>query len=158
MFRKMRRFKQQLTDEECRTILKNELRGVLAINGDDGYPYALPMDYFYDEDNGKIYFHCAKEGAKIDLLRENCKVSFCVHDEGFRKEGEWPLNISSVIVFGRIGFVEDRNLALKEVTGIARKFYPTEESIQAEIEKAFNRVQILELTIDHMTGKLVNES
>ena len=66
MFRKMRRFKQQITDEECRKILAEEGRGVLSLFGEDGYPYGIPMNYFYDEDENKIYFHCAKEGHKIE--------------------------------------------------------------------------------------------
>ena len=68
MFRQMRRFGQQVAGEKCVEILKNEWRGVLALIGDDGYPYTVPMDFFYDEDDGKIYFHCAKEGHKIDAI------------------------------------------------------------------------------------------
>ena len=64
MFRKMRRFKQGLTREECVEILKNEPRGVLSLIGDDGYPYGLPMTHYYNADNGKIYFHCARVGHK----------------------------------------------------------------------------------------------
>ena len=68
MFREMRRFKQQLSEEECRHILKTEKRGVLAVNGDGGYPYTIPINYIYEEESGKIYFHGAKEGHKIDAL------------------------------------------------------------------------------------------
>lgn len=158
MFRKMRRFKQQLTDEECIAILKSEMRGVLAVKGEDGYPYALPIDYYYDDENGKIYFHCAKEGHKIDALRADNRVSFCVYDKGFKKEGDWALNIKSVIIFGKINFAEDMDETIKRVRRLALKYYPTPEAVEEEIEKAGRRVQILELEIDHITGKLVNES
>lgn len=158
MWRKMRRWKQQLTDEECVKILKKEPRGVLAINGDDGYPYALPLDFIYDEEDGKLYFHCAKEGAKIDLLKKSEKVSFCVMDQGYRKEGEWALNIKSVIIFGRIELITYQERAIDHVRKLGMKYSPTVEYVEEEIKNAASRVQMLALTIDHMTGKLVNES
>ena len=82
MFRKMRRFKQQISDEKCVEILTNEPRGVLALYGENGYPYALPLDHLYDD--GKLYFHCAAEGHKIDAIKANPHASYCVMDEGFR--------------------------------------------------------------------------
>ena len=75
--------------------------------GDDGYPYTIPLDFFYDEGDGKIYFHGAKEGHKLDAIEKCDKVSFCVMDSGFKKEGDWALNITSVVVFGRLKKVED---------------------------------------------------
>ena len=102
MFREMRRAKQQLSQEECTEILKQEVRGVLSVLGDDGYPYGIPMDHWYDEKNGKIYFHGAREGHKIDAIKACDKVSYCVYDKGYRKDGEWVLNIRSVVVFGCI--------------------------------------------------------
>ncbi len=158
MFRAMRRFKQQLPQEECAAILKQEKRGVLAVSGDDGYPYALPINFIYDEKDEKLYFHCAKAGYKLDALRRSNKVSFLVHDQGFVKDGDWALNIKSVIIFGRIRFVEDREETIDRVRKLALKYYPTPEAAEEEVKKAGDRVQILELTIDHMTGKLVNES
>lgn len=156
MFREMRRFKQALPQEECIEILKTEPRGVLAVHGEDGYPYALPMNHIYID--GKLYFHCAKEGHKLEALSKNPKVSFCVMDQGFRKEGDWALNIRSVIVFGKITKVEEKDKILHIVRQLGLKHYPTPESVEIEIEKSLDRVQLLELTIDHLTGKLVNES
>ena len=97
MFRKMRRFKQQLEQKECIEVLKSQPRGVLSILGEDGYPYGIPIDYWYCEEENRIYFHGAKEGHKIDAIKECDKASFCVYDEGYREEGEWALNIKSVI-------------------------------------------------------------
>lgn len=156
MFRNMRRVKQQLSQEECIDILKNEPRGVLAIHGEDGYPYALPMNHIYLD--GKLYFHCSKQGHKIDALEANPKVSFCVMDKGFRNEGDWALNIKSVIIFGTIEKVIDQDKALNIIRQLGLKHYPTAESVEEGIRKSFDHVQLLELTIDHMTGKLVNES
>ncbi len=158
MFRKMRRFKQQISDEECIRILKEQPRGVLSMIGDDGYPYGIPLDHWYCEEDGRLYFHGAKEGHKIDALRRCNKVSYCVMDEGFRKEGEWALNINSVIVFGRIEFVTDNEKAKLIGENLCRKFTDDEEYIQHELINALPRAQCLELIPEHITGKLVNES
>lgn len=157
-FRNMRRFKQQVPDEECIAILKEQWRGVLSLLGDNGYPYGVPIDYFYDEETGKIYFHGAREGHKIDAVKACEKASFCVWNEGFRKEGDWALNITSVIVFGRIHIVEDRDRNIEIARKIALKYYPDAEGAEEEVRKAGNRVTCLEMQVEHMTGKLVNES
>ncbi len=156
MFRKMRRFKQEISKQECIDILNEQPRGVLAVYGEDGYPYAFPMDYIYM--NEKLYFHCAKEGHKLDAIAADNRVSFCVMDEGFRKDGEWALNIRSIVIFGRVKRIDDADETLKVVRQLGLKYYPTAESVEEEIRKAIARVQILELSINHMTGKLVNES
>lgn len=158
MFRKMRRFNQQITDAECIEILKNTKRGVLSLLGEDGYPYGIPIDHWYCEEDGRIYFHGAKEGHKIDAIKACDKASYCVYDEGFRKEGEWALNITSVITFGRIRLVEDEDTARKICTELVRKFTDDQDYLEKELQNAFPRVQCLELIPEHMTGKLVNES
>ena len=107
MFREMRRFKQQISQEECVRVLKEQPRGVLSMLGNDGYPYGIPLDHWYSEEDNTIYFHCAKTGHKIDAVTAYDKVSYCVYDEGYRKDGEWALNINSVIVFGRMKPVKD---------------------------------------------------
>lgn len=158
MFREMRRFKQQISEEECIRILKEQPRGVLSLIGDDGYPYGIPISHWYCEEDGKIYFHGAKTGHKIDSIAKCDKVSFCVYDEGYRKEGEWALNINSVIIFGRILLVEDPEKTKMICTALCRKFTDDDEYLEEELKSALPRVQCLELTIEHMTGKLVNES
>ena len=158
MFRKMRRFKQQITDAECIEILKNTKRGVLSLLGEDGYPYGIPIDHWYCVEDGKVYFHGAKEGHKIDAIKACDKASYCVYDDGYRKEGEWALNITSVITFGRIRLVEDEDTARKICTELVRKFTDDQDYLEKELQNAFPRVQCLELIPEHMTGKLVNES
>ena len=158
MFRKMRRFKQQITEEDCREVLKNTKRGVLSLLGEDGYPYGLPINHWYCEEDGKLYFHGAKGGHKIEAIKKCDKASFCAYDEGYRKEGEWALNIKSVIAFGRIRLVEDEEVARKICTHLVGKFTDDEEYLAKELKNALPRVQCLELRIKHMTGKLVNES
>ncbi len=158
MFREMRRFKQQISEEECLRILREQPRGVLSLIGDGGYPYGIPLDHWYSEEDGCLCFHGAKEGHKIDALKACGKASYCVMDEGFRREGEWALNIRSVIVFGQIRVVEDEDRKRQICSELCRKFTDDEAYLQRELEQALPRVNCLELKIEHMTGKLVNES
>ena len=158
MFREMRRFKQQISEEECIRLLKEQPRGVLSVLGDDGYPYGIPLDHWYSEKDNKLYFHCAKVGHKLDAIAACDKVGYCVMDEGYRKDGEWALNINSVVVFGRMRIVEDEDKKWEICTNLVRKFTDDEEYLHKELTNAFPRVCCLELTIEHMTGKLVNES
>ena len=154
----MRRYLQQIPEAECKEILKNEKHGVLSLLGDDGYPYGIPISHLYSEEDNRIYFHCAKVGHKIDAIRNYEKVSFCVYDSGYRKDGEWSLNINSVIVFGKIRLVTDGDLTRKICTKLVQKFTDDEVYLENELKNALPRVQCLELEIEHMTGKLVNES
>ncbi len=140
MFRGMRRFKQQISKEECIHVLKEQPRGVLSVLGDNGYPYGLPLDHWYSEKDDKLYFHCAKEGHKLDAVRECDKVSYCVMDEGYRKDGEWALIINSVIVFGRMNIVEDEEKKREICTNICHKFTDDEEYLKKEMDNAFPRV------------------
>ncbi len=158
MFRKMRRFKQQITAEECREILTTQKRGVLSLVGDGGYPYGIPLNHWYCEEDGCIYFHGAKEGHKLDAIENNNKASYCVYDEGYRNPGEWALNVKSVIAFGRIEKVSDENKAREICTHLVKKFTDDNEYLEKELKNALPRVQCLKFIPEHMTGKLVNES
>ena len=158
MFRKMVRFKQQLPETECIDILKTQLRGVLSVIGDDGYPYGLPVNHYYCPEDGKLYFHSGKTGHKIDAMKRCDKASFCVYDEGFRREGEWALNIRSVIVFGRIEIVEDQAKAMEMARRLSHKFTEDETYIDREIACSGPHTLVFALAPEHMTGKLVNEA
>ncbi len=156
MFRELVRKKQMLSQDECREILKQEVRGVLAVNGDDGYPYALPINYYFDEENNKVYFHSGRGGHKLDAIANSDKVSFCVYDKGYHKDGHWSVNIRSVIIFGQIHVVDTWSEEL--MVEFSRRFTDDMECIHNEIEKFKNNTVILCLEIAHMTGKLVNEA
>lgn len=158
MFRKMRRFKQQLDESECIEVLESEKRGVLSVTGDDGYPYGIPMNHFYDRETGRIYFHGAGEGHKIDAIKACDKVSYCVYDKGYRKEGEWALNVKSVVIFGRLHILEDHKKALDICIRLAAKFTDDSKYLANELKYSGPRMTCLELIPEHMTGKLVNES
>lgn len=157
-WRKMRRFGQQVSDAECREILMTEKRGVLSMHGENGYPYSVPINFYYDEADGKIYFHGAGQGNKIDLLKKDNKVCFCVYNQGFIKEGEWAYNVTSVIAFGTISELTDKEQVEHHCRLLGEKYAPTQEYIEKEMKRSLSRVHMLVLTIDHMTGKLVNES
>ncbi len=157
-FRKMRRFKQEISKEECIRILKEQPRGVLSVLGDGGYPYGIPLDHWYSEADGHLYFHCARTGHKLDAIRNCDKVSYCVYDEGYRREGEWALNINSVVIFGRMRIVEEEEKRIEICSALCRKFVDDEEYLQKELKHFLPAVCCLELVPEHMTGKLVNES
>lgn len=158
MFRKMARLKQQLDKSECIELLKKEKRGVLSVLGDGGYPYGMPLNHFYHEEDGKIYFHSGKHGHKIDAIKAHDRVSFCVYDEGYREEGDWALHIKSVIVFGRIEFVEDRAKIEDIAAKLSRKFTDDEAYIRHEIKHSGPATLMFALVPEHLTGKIVEES
>ena len=158
MFREMLSKKQALTEKECIRILKEEPRGVLSVLGDDGYPYGMPLNHYYCEEDGKIYFHSGKAGHKVDAMKRNEKASFCVYDAGYRKEGEWALNIRSVIVFGRIELIEDRETIYRIAAELSRKFTDDEEYIAREIRRSGPATLLFALVPEHVSGKLVKEA
>ncbi len=158
MFRELARKKQQLPQEECIALLQKERRGVLSVLGDDGYPYGMPMNHYYNEQDGCIYFHCGRNGHRMDALRRCEKVSFCVYNEGERAPGEWALCVKSVIVFGRVEIVEEPT-AIREITmALSMKFTQDEEYIRQEIEQYAKETLLLRLLPENMCGKTVKES
>lgn len=158
MFRELLRKKNELSMEECIRILKTEKRGVLSVLGDSGYPYGMPMNHFYNEEDSKIYFHCGKSGHRLDSLKKDDKVSFCVYDEGYRNPGQWQLNIKSVIVFGRIKIIDEQEKIADITEKLSYKFTQDDEYIKTEIEKYAYKTLLLELTPEHICGKAVEES
>lgn len=157
MFRELVRKNKQISDEECIRILENEKRGILSVNGDDGYPYGMPLNHYYDPETGKIYFHSGNVGYKLEMLRKDDKVSFCVHDGGYRIPGKWPLHIKSVIVFGRVKILDDPELITDITTRLSHKFTQDDAYIKREIDGNLNRTLLLELTPEYMVGKAVTE-
>lgn len=158
MFRQLTRKKQQLSQEDCIQLLKAEPRGVLSLLGDDGYPYGLPIDHWYNEEDGCLYFHSGREGHKIDAIRRCDKASFCVCDQGFRKDGDWALNIKSVIVFGRIRIVEDHEQAIALTRKLSLKYTSDHAYIQKEIDSYGHEVLVFRLVPEQITGKITKES
>ena len=153
----MRRFKQLLEREECEKVLNEEWRGVLSVLGDDGYPYGIPLDFYYDVQAQSLYFHGAGEGHKVDAIKRCDKASFCVIDKGTPEPGDWWKHFHSVVIFGRMAVIEDREKAREAALKLARKYFPDEQTVQDDMAKDFGRVTMFELKIEHMTGKHVKE-
>jgi len=157
MFRQLTRQRLELSHEECIEILKKELRGVLAVLGDDAYPYAVPMNHFYNEEDGLIYFHSGKMGHKVDAMKNHDKVSFCVMDQG-EKSDDWSYYFRSVIVFGRVEFIDD----YKKILSISEKLCYTFTSDKAYIEKELKTsgpaTLLFAIRPEHICGKRVHEA
>lgn len=153
MFRAMRRKKQALSEQECAAILRRGTSGVLALEGDGGYPYAVPLSYVYD--GNAILFHCAKSGHKLDAVRRNPKASFCVVDQDRVIPEAYTTYFRSVIVFGHVRVLEEEVEKRAAIEKLAHRYAPddTEENRRKAIEREYAPLCMLELTIEHMTGK-----
>ena len=130
---------------------------MLSVLGDDDYPYGMPLNHFYNEEDGRLYFHSGMTGHKNDAFNRHPKASFCVYDEGIRENGNWYLTIRSVIVFGRIEIVADRDKIYDIARKLSRKFTGDEGYIENEINKSGPRTLMFALVPEHMTGKRVTE-
>lgn len=151
MFREMRRNKQQLSFEECEEILRKSTAGVLAVSGDDGYPYAVPLSYVYCDN--KIYFHSAKSGHKIDGIKNNSKVSFCVIAKDEIIPEKFTTYFRSVIAFGKARILESMEEILPTIRKLGMKYNPDEEGCNEEIKRCLQALAVIEMDIEHMTGK-----
>ena len=158
MFRELVRKNKQLSNQECIRLLVNETRGVLSVLGDDDYPYGMPMNHWYNEEDGNIYFHCGNIGHRLEALQKHNKVSFCVFDKGYKPEDHWAYKVKSVIVFGRIDIIDDMERITDITTKLSYKFIQDDEYIKGEIESSGHRTLLLKLTVEHMSGKLVTEA
>ena len=157
MFRPMRRKKKEISEEAAKQLLQKERRGVFAVNGDDGYPYAVPVNYYYSEEDNKIYFHGARAGHKVDALKQDDKVCFTVYGNETIKEETWAPYLQSVVVFGRCRLLDDQEEALALTRRIAEKYYPRQELIEEEIQRSGKAVQVYEISIEHLSGKEIQE-
>ena len=157
MFRPIRKKKNQISDEAAKELLRTSRRGVFAVNGDDGYPYAIPINFLYDEDAQKIYFHGSRAGHKVDSLRACDKVCFTVYGNETIKDEPWAPYMQSVVVFGRCRLLESGEESLALVKCFAMKYYPDESLVDIEIAEGGKAVQMYEITIEHYSGKEVQE-
>lgn len=155
MFRPLRRSNRQLENDKVIALLKNEKRAVLAVHGENDYPYAVPINYIYDENTNKIYFHGASAGQKYDALMKENKVCFTVYGNEQYKDNDWAPYMQSVVIFGKCNKVEENKLDYLRL--LAKKYYPSDEEIEKEINLAGKIVQVFEITIDHICGKQIQE-
>lgn len=151
-FRKMRRFRQQLTKSECDAILSTGTSGTLALLGDNGYPYAIPISYVYAD--SKLYFHSAKTGHKVDAIKQHDKASFCVIAADDIHPSEFTTYFRSVIAFGRIQIIESEDERMYAASLLGARYNPGDEAgLQKELEKGLSHMLVIRFDIEHLTGK-----
>jgi len=151
----MRRFKQELPEQECQEILTKAYRGFLSVIGDGGYPYALPINFVYAD--GHIWLHSALEGHKIDAIKACDKACFTVIDNPVKEENDWWYHVKSVICFGRIHLVTDEAEHTTRLRQLGAKYFPDGYDIDADMMKNGPRAAVLDFEIEHMSGKKVRE-
>ncbi len=153
MFREMRRKRQALSKEEISTVLYRGTSGVLALSGDDDYPYAVPISYVYDGE--KIYFHCAQSGHKLDAIQRNAKVSFCVIDQDEIIPDQYTSYYRSVIAFGQAEVIMDEKEKREAIEKLMVKYAPNDTAIGRNnlIDREWTPLCMLKMSIDHVTGK-----
>ena len=151
MFRQMRRHRQALSQEECVSVLHRASSGVLAVLGDEDYPYAVPVSFVFHKD--KIYFHSALEGHKIDAIQRHAKVSFCVIDQDTVVPEKFTTHFRSVIAFGKAYVVQDAAEKLESIQALADKYSPGQLRRDEEIQGSLQRMHMVCIAIDRLTGK-----
>lgn len=157
MFRKIRKVKNEIGLEKIKEILEKSPRGVLALNGEDDYPYAFPLNFVYDEENQSIYFHGTKTGYKIDCIEKNPKACFTVILEDGLADDGWSKITSSVVAYGLVEEIEDQEFARAAMISLAKKYYPNMELVDENMAAGFKNTKMLAFHISYMTGKKVNE-
>ena len=158
MFREVVRKKQAMSREACVALLNQETRGVLAVQGDNGYPYAVPTNHYYDVDSGLLLFHSGKSGHKVDAFLNSDKVSYCVTDKGSRLDGDWAKTYRSVIVFGRVRLLEHGQETMEMVRRLSLQFTNDTDYIEYEIEHFGEDTLVFAIVPEHITGKIIREA
>lgn len=157
MFRPIRRKDKVIADEAVKELLRRERIGILAVNGEEHYPYAVPVNFLYDEDAGRIYFHGAGAGHKYDSLKACDRVCFTVYGGERIKDLAWAPYVQSAVVFGRCRMLDRGETSFALLRRLAGKYYPDAETIEAEMAKSCNAAQMFEIEIEHLSGKEIQE-
>lgn len=151
----MRKIRKKMDKDQAMAVLHSARRAVLAMNGEDGYPYAIPINFVFAD--GRIWFHCAKAGQKIDCLKKDSKVCLTTWDDGYKDPGDWAWRLHSVVVFGRVHFVEEKEEKIRRLADLGRKYFPTEEEVRDTLTRLADNCLLGCVTIDHITGKNIHE-
>jgi len=156
MFREMRRSKQQMSEDAANKILQSATSGVLSLLGDDGYPYGVPISYVYAD--GKLYFHSARTGHKVDAIRQNAKASFTVVVQDDIVPEKYTTLYRSVIAFGSVHIAEDEAERVRGVQLLAEEYNPgaSETDWRKEMADCPSFI-VLVMDIAHITGKASRE-
>lgn len=156
-FRKIRKKRNEIGIDAAKDLLARSRRGVLAVNGDDGYPYAIPINFLYDGGRNQIIFHGARAGHKVDSLKRSGKVCFTVFGNETIKDEPWAPYMQSTVVFGRCHLIDNPEENIRYVRQFAMKYYPDPALVEEEIMRSGRAVQMFVIDIEHMSGKEVQE-
>lgn len=153
MFRDLRRKDKRMDKETTLDLLEKAEVGVLSTLGKDGYPYGVALNYVYL--NQKIYFHCAKDGHKLDNINYHDKVSFSIYDDVQIKGKALRTYYRSLVVFGKARIIEaDENILL----ALVLKYADLNENMARNmIRKEIDVTALVEIDIDHISGKIGNK-
>lgn len=157
MFRPIRKRKNEIDRNAVETLLNKSRRGVLAVNGEDSYPYAIPVNYLYDKETQKIYFHGARAGYKVDALRNSDKVCFTVYGNETVREEAWAPFVQSAVIFGRCHLLDGGPSTMAVLKRFMMKYYPSEQLAEEVIARSGKAVHLFEITVEHLSGKEVQE-
>ena len=158
MFREMAKKNKQISNAESIALLKRIPRGVLSLQGDAGYPYGVPTNFWYNDADGCIYFHSGKTGHKVDAMHRSPKASLCVLSEGVREDGDWACSFESVIVFGKLEVMENDSAAMETARQLSLQFTKDQAFIDGEISAYGHETLCFRLVPEHITGKRIREA
>lgn len=157
MFRNLRRKKQLQETSVAYEVLNNAKRIALSVNGDNGYPYCMFMNFYFDESSFAIYLHGASSGHRFDSLSNNNKVCLTTHDEGYKKPGDWAYTLNSVVVFGKASIVIDEQIRHDIAYKLGTKYYPDAEDVVREIRRDLGKMVLYKIDIEHISCKIIHE-
>ncbi len=157
MFEEVRKKHRALSRDEALRILSETRRGVLSLVRDDGYPYGVPINHYFDPEAMKIYFHGDLRGSRISCAEREQRASYCAFQERKTEEKHWYKTFESVIVFGKLSFISERERKAEIVRKLTRGFTEDMKQFEEEIERGIGRTSVIEMSIEHITGKFIEE-
>lgn len=157
MFRGISKKEKTLCTERNLEILKSTKRGILSVMGDHGYPYGVPMNHYFDEDECKLYFHCGRGGHREDSIKKCSKVSFTTYVKE-KVSDSWAYDVESVIVFGEAEIIDDPCITAEITRKLSAKFTDDKVFVEGEIEKYLSETVLISVTPLHISGKKIKEA
>lgn len=157
MFRELRRKKQLQDQSVAYEVLKSAKRIVLSVNGDNGYPYCMYMNFYFDADASAIYLHGARAGHRFDSIAQDRKVCLTTIDEGYKEPGDWAYTLNSVVVFGEASIVTDEQIRHDITYKLGTKYYPDEADVVGEMRRDLDKMVLYKIDIEHITCKKIHE-
>lgn len=149
----MRRIKQKTLDQWARQVLISASTGILGLIRKDGRPYQVPLNFVMEKEH--LYFHCAKQGLKIDCIQHCDQVSFCVLEKDEVMEEQFATHYGSVLVQGRAILVEKEEEKRHALQCLIDKYSPAfQKEGQKEIQKDFDRCAVIRMDIESISGKV----